>query len=97
MPVVPPTTPAPAAPPALPTPAPPPSVASAPHAVVPGDHLWLIAADHLARISGRQPADLTAADIAPYWWRAVELNRSRLRSGNPNLVYPGEVVDLPPL
>jgi hypothetical protein len=97
VPVVPPTTPAPAAPPALPTPAPPPSVASAPHAVVPGDHLWLIAADHLARISGRQPADLTAADIAPYWWRAVELNRSRLRSGNPNLVYPGEVVDLPPL
>jgi len=29
--------------------------------------------------------------------RVVELNRTRLRSGNPNLVYPGEVVELPPL
>jgi hypothetical protein len=26
----------------------------------------------------------------------VELNAPRLLSGNPNLVYPGEVVELPP-
>ncbi len=97
VPDAPPTTPAPAAPPALHTPPPVPSLAGAPHTVVPGDHLWSIAADHLATISGGQPADLTAADIAPYWLRVVELNQSRLRSGNPNLVYPGEVVDLPPL
>ena len=36
-------------------------------------------------------------DVAPYWLRVVELNRHRLRSGNANLVYPGEVVELPPL
>ena len=29
--------------------------------------------------------------------RVVALNRHRLRSGNPDLVYPGEVVELPPL
>jgi hypothetical protein len=27
----------------------------------------------------------------------VEINRPRFRSGNPNLVFPGEVVELPPL
>ena len=46
--------------------------------------------------TGRSPADLSPADVAAYWLRVVELNRHRLRSGNPNLVYPGEVVELPP-
>jgi hypothetical protein len=46
---------------------------------------------------GKSPADLALADIAPYWLRVVEINLPRLRSGNPNLVYPGEVVELPPL
>jgi len=95
----PPIPPAPAAPPAplAPSSPSPATTVGATHTVVSGDHLWSIAADHLASTSGRNAGDLTAADIAPYWSRVIDLNRSRLRSGNPNLVYPGEVVDLPPV
>jgi hypothetical protein len=67
------------------------------HTVTGGEHLWSIAAARVASASGKASADLAGADIAPYWLRVVELNRHRLRSGNPNLVYPGEVVELPPL
>lgn len=77
-------------PPALPPP-PTPAAATPPvanHAIAWGEHLWAIAAAQLA--------DASAADIAPYWRRVVEINRSRLRSGDPNLVYPGEVIELPP-
>jgi hypothetical protein len=58
--------------------------------------LQAIAADRVAAGTGRPVSHLTPADIAPYWRRVVELNRSRLRSGNVSLVYPGETVDLPP-
>ena len=95
--VVPPTAPAQAVPPTLPSPPSAPSPTGTRHMVVSGEHLWSIASNHLATGSGKDASDLTAADIAPYWSRVVELNRSRLRSGNPNLVYPGEVVDLPPV
>jgi resuscitation-promoting factor RpfA len=74
-----------------PVPAPPP-LTRAPvtsHVITPGDHLWSIAAAHLGAV--------TAAEIAPYWRRVVEHNRSRLRSGDPNLVYPGEIIELPPV
>jgi hypothetical protein len=101
-PLVPPTAPPPVAtvlpvvPPAPPAPAPAPT-AGAMHTVTRGEHLWSIAAARVASSSGRPPADLSPADIAPYWLRVVELNRPRLRSGNPNLVYAGELVELPPL
>jgi hypothetical protein len=87
-------------PPALPpTPATPPpaSPAGASHVIGPGEHLWSIAADRVAAATGRRTAELMPADIAPYWRRLVELNRSGLRSGNVNLVYPAEVVELPPV
>ncbi len=101
-PLAPPTAPPPVAPvgpavppaPATPPPAP---AAGATHTVTGGEHLWSIAADQVATASRKAPADLSPADVAPYWLRVVELNRHRLRSGNPNLVYPGEVVELPPL
>jgi hypothetical protein len=67
------------------------------HTVARGEHLWSIAAAQVATAIGRPPAELAPADVASYWLRVVEINRPRLRSGNPNLVYPGEVVDLPPL
>jgi hypothetical protein len=82
-------------PPAPPAPLPTPT-AGATHSVTPGEHLWSIAAERVATSTGRSPADLSPADIAPYWVRVVEINRPRLRSHNPNLVYPGEVVELPP-
>jgi len=87
-PVVPVAPPAPAAPPPAPA-------AGATHTVTSGEHLWSIAAGQVAMATGKSPTDLSPADVAPYWLRVVELNRHRLRSGTPNLVYPGEVVELP--
>jgi hypothetical protein len=97
-PLVPPTAPPPVAvmPPAPATPPPAPAAGTT-HAVTGGEHLWSIAAARVAVATGKPTVDLSAADVAPYWLRVVELNRHRLRSGNPDLVYPGEVVELPPL
>lgn len=53
-----------------------------------GDHLWKISADHL----GPEASD---GQIAPYWLEVVEVNTPTLRSGDPDLIYPGEVVALP--
>jgi hypothetical protein len=98
----PPPTIAPVVPPVVPieTPAsatPPPSpIAGATHTVARGEHLWSIAAGHVATATGKPRADVAPADVAPYWRRVVAVNRPRLRSGDPNLVFPGEVVELPP-
>jgi len=70
--------------------------AGATHTVARGEHLWSIASRQVATATGKPAADLAPADIAPYWLRVVEVNRPRLRSGNPNLVYPGEIIELPP-
>lgn len=53
-----------------------------------GDHLWKISARHL----GDEASD---HEIAPYWRDVVEVNRPHLESGDPDLIYPGEVVELP--
>lgn len=59
-----------------------------------GDHLWRMAAVTLARAWGRPPSD---AQIAPYWVRVVEANRHHLADPhNPDLVFPGQVMDVPP-
>jgi nucleoid-associated protein YgaU len=73
---------APTPPPPSDTPLPTPAP-SRTHRISPGEHLWSIAASH-------------AADVGPYWRRLVALNRPHLRSGDPNLVYPGETIELPP-
>ncbi|MCU1429976.1 MAG: hypothetical protein JWL83_3976 [Actinomycetia bacterium] len=64
------------------------------YTVVPGDNLWHIAAARLAAANRRVPTD---EEIAPYWQRVVAANRSTLRSGDPNLIFAGELVTLPPL
>jgi hypothetical protein len=84
--------------PPAPPPAPPPPTApvepAGTHVVVSGDNLWSIAAAHVAGVIGTGlPGD---GQVGPYWVRVVESNRPRLRSGDPDLVYPGEVVELPP-
>lgn len=58
--------------------------------VVRGDHLWKISAEHL----GTEASD---HQIAPYWRQVITLNTPHLRSGDPDLIYPGELVDLPPI
>ncbi|HEV7524242.1 MAG TPA: hypothetical protein VGP92_04715 [Acidimicrobiia bacterium] len=79
-----------------PAPAPTPR-ASAPVAdrvvVRPGDNLWLIARAALARADGARPAD---SETAHYWRAVVAANRSTLRSGDPSLIFVGEIVTLPP-
>jgi nucleoid-associated protein YgaU len=63
------------------------------HVVVAGDNLWRIATARLADALGRSPVD---AEVLPYWRRVVDANRSTVRSGDPNLIFPGEIVALPP-
>lgn len=53
-----------------------------------GDHLWKISARHL----GPGVAD---REVAPYWKEVITVNTPHLRSGDPDLIYPGEVVRLP--
>ena len=58
-----------------------------------GDNLWSIARAEIGRATGdARPAD---AIIAAYWQRVIALNRATLRSGNPSLIFPGEIVALP--
>lgn len=59
-----------------------------------GDHLWKISERHLDLVLGRRPQN---SEISPYWRRVIEANRPGLRSGDPDLIYPGEIVTLPEL
>src|SRR6266508_2277264 len=74
------------APPPAASPPTPPAPIGAPYVVAPGDSLWTIAANRTA-----------GDEVDAYWTRLVDANRDTLRSGNPNLIYPGEVLELPPL
>jgi hypothetical protein len=67
------------------------------HGVVAGDDLWSIAATQLAQVSGRPIASLSNAQVAGYWQRVCDANRSRLHSGDINLIFPGEQIELPPV
>lgn len=66
------------------------------HVVEPGDDLWSIAEAHLAATRMVPPELLTADEVATYWRQVVNANRSTLASGDPDLLYAGEVVNLPP-
>ena len=58
-----------------------------------GDNLWSIARAEIVRTTGdAHPSD---AVIAEYWQRVIVLNRATLRSGNPSLIFPGEIVAMP--
>ena len=63
------------------------------HQVVAGDNLWTIAADHMRATLLDRTID--SAEIAPHWRRIIELNTPNLKSGDPNLIYPGERIVLP--
>lgn len=60
--------------------------------VVKGDHLWKISSRWLEGELGRSPSN---GEISPYWREVIDVNLPQLRSGNPDLIYPGEVVTLP--
>jgi hypothetical protein len=58
-----------------------------------GDNLWLIARAALERGSSARVDD---SEVARYWRTVIAANRATLRSGDPSLVFPGEIVTLPP-
>ncbi len=62
--------------------------------VAPGDNLWTLSARHLHRVTGRSPTD---AETLRYWRRVIDVNVVRLRSGDPDLIYPGEEFVMPEL
>jgi nucleoid-associated protein YgaU len=67
------------------------------HDVAEGDNLWSIARDHLAEVRGGGADEPTLREVASYWLRVIEANRDRLASGDPDLIYPGEQIALPPV
>lgn len=69
-----------------------PSMAPDRYTVTPGDHLWGIAEQALADPLGRTPS---SGELLGYWRQVLAANSSRLASGDPDLIFPGEVIDLP--
>jgi hypothetical protein len=62
--------------------------------VVPGESFWVIARERLTATSGRHPSD---GEVARYCVALIGYNRTRLRHpGDPNLIYPGQHLVLPP-
>jgi nucleoid-associated protein YgaU len=57
----------------------------------------VIAREHLSQQRGGGSGAPTNREVAEYWHRVIEANRDRLRSGDPDLIYPGEEIILPPL
>jgi hypothetical protein len=65
------------------------------HVVAPGEHLWGIATSTLARARGVPEDTLSDRDVHGYWVALIGVNRATLRSGDPSLLRPGEVLQLP--
>lgn len=61
--------------------------------VRPGDHLWSISGEHLTIVLDRAP---TPEEHARYWVHVIDAALPVIRSGDPDLIYPGEEVPLPP-
>lgn len=66
--------------------------ASTTYVVEPTDNFWRIAEEHLRQSVGRS---VTEDEVAQYWVRVVEANRDTIRSGDPDLIHPGERITLP--
>jgi hypothetical protein len=61
--------------------------------VRPGDHLWRIASEHLTIVLDRRP---TRDEHVRYWVKVIDSARPIIRSGDPDFIYPGEEIPLPP-
>jgi hypothetical protein len=59
-----------------------------------GDNLWILSRGYLTTVFGRRPSN---REVAPYWRRVMARNQPNLISGNPDLIYPGEVIEMPPV
>ena len=59
-----------------------------------GDHLWSIAGKHLMIVLDR-PA--TRHEHRNYWVEVVDTVQPIIRSGDPNLIYPGNEIPILPM
>src|SRR5919106_1382974 len=59
-----------------------------------GDDLWSLAAEQLRAQLGRSTS---VEEVADYWRALVAANEGRLASGDPDLIYPGERLTVPPV
>jgi len=66
-----------------------PAASPAGHVVVAGDNLWTITAGVLG-------GSATDSEIHARWRAVIDANRDRLRSGDPDLIHPGEHLVIPP-
>jgi hypothetical protein len=57
-----------------------------------GDYMWSLAEQRLTQVLGRGVSD---TEIAPYWLQVIGVNLSRIGSGDPDLIFPGEILLLP--
>lgn len=73
------------------------SAPAATHIVRRGDSLWKIATEHLAATRGVSVDVVSQLEVAEVWRAVVDLNASSLSSDDPNLIYPGETIQLPVL
>jgi nucleoid-associated protein YgaU len=76
------------------TPHPATSLAGTHHVVQHGENLWNIARATLVTAGHHA---VSSEQVAPYWRSVVAANRTTLRSGNPSLIFAGEMVTLPPV
>lgn len=63
------------------------------YVVTEGDSLWSIAETTVESID----PNASGSRVADYWRRLIEANISALQSGDPNVIFPGEVLALPPV
>jgi hypothetical protein len=62
--------------------------------IQPGDHLWHVSVATLRAARGRPPTD---AETATYLDELIARNQSVFAvPGDPDLVFPGQVFELPP-
>lgn len=61
------------------------------------DNLWAATVAILAHAKGVPPEEIRTAEIVPYWEALIEANIAHLASGDPDLIFTGEVLTLPPL
>jgi len=78
--------------PAFDAPAPVEKAATDTHVVAPGENLWMISHDTLHTRLRRAPSD---QETTAYWIDLIDANRPNLRSGDPDLIVPGESIELP--
>jgi hypothetical protein len=59
-----------------------------------GDNLWVMSRKRLAEVKGLDASDLSDHEIAAYWLRVIAAN-PHLPSGDPDLIFPGDIIHLP--